>query len=453
MADDTATSAAPAGETKRPEKPDEAKYKAALAQAEKDHTSAQNAFKAAKQKWDDARSGGSSKDPNDRFSQIVEEQKSIRAKQAEHKASKGGQQDKLSKNDADMKKLMNEQKEMRSRSGFKSADEIDSKVKSLQANVDSGRMKVVDEKKTLDEIRNLNRQKKQFGEMDGLQKRIDQLKLENTELRKTFDNSEVRELSAKYDANQKELDEIKSARQSTKDSRDTIKADRDAAYNKQQEAYLAIRKLKDEHYAGLREYKEYNDKIYAAKRERQKAERDAYEKEKRRKVAEARLEDASAPAFYEELRAAESLIKHFDPSYTADEKTTDTSKFAASAERSVDDSKFKDMKVVKKEEEDFFVGGGGKKKKGKKTTSTKSTMNLSPDIIENCNKVGVDPPSSQADVPATIEKLKEKVAAWKKDQQSQTEKNIEKAKKEIEKLEADGANGTATEEAPAYTSA
>ena len=85
------------------------------------------------------------------------------------------------------------------------------------------------------------------------------------------------------------------------------------------------------------------------------------------------------------------------------------------------------MKVVKKEDEDFFVGGGGKKKgaKGKKGGAASADVgkfNLNIGIIEELARVGVDPPSTQADAPAVVEKLKQKVETWKKDQDSQTQK-------------------------------
>jgi hypothetical protein len=41
-------------------------------------------------------------------------------------------------------------------------------------------------------------------------------------------------------------------------------------------------------------------------------------------------------------------------------------------------------------------------------------------VIEQLAKVGLDAPASQADVPATVEKLKEKLAFWKGDQDRKT---------------------------------
>jgi hypothetical protein len=325
-----------------------------------------------------------------------------------------------------IKKLIAEQKDARSRVGFKSVDEIDSKIDSLQKQVDSGTMKLVDEKKALTEISNLRRSKKGFSGLDDLQKKIDEKKAENTELKKSFDNPESRALSQKYEDNQKELDDIKAAREDTNKNYDTLKAERDKLYEEQQVTFKAIRKVKDDYYAQRKAFKEYEDTIYQQRRERRKAEQEAFEKEKRRRIAEQKLEEASEPAFLDQIRTAEGLIRHFDPTFGADEGDKGPGEFAATAQRTIDESGFKGMKVVSKQEEDFFVGGGGKKKgKGKKGTAAPAEsgkLNMNIGIIEELAKVGVDPPSTQTDVPAVVEKLKEKLAAWKKDQDSQTKK-------------------------------
>lgn len=44
---------------------------------------------------------------------------------------------------------------------------------------------------------------------------------------------------------------------------------------------------------------------------------------------------------------------------------------------------------------------------------------------------------SAADIPAVREKVKAKLENWKADQDAQTEKNIAKAKKEVERLDAE----------------
>jgi chromosome segregation ATPase len=426
MADTAAPPAADAAQKGRPEKPDEAKFKADLAKAEKEHEAAQARFNASRTKLDSARPGKSTP-ANDRFKTLVDDQKSIRTKQQENKNAKKDQQDKFNKNDNEIKKLIGEQKETRSRLNFRNVDELEAKVASIERQIESGSLKVVDEKKSLAEIREIRKQKPKFAEVEQLQKDIDAKKAENAELKKTFDNPESRALAQKYEDNQKELDDIKAAREDTNKNYDTLKAEREKLYQEQQVTYANIRKVKDEYYTAKKAYKEHEDQVYQQRRERQKAERDAYEKEKRRRIADQKLEEASEPAFLDQIRTAEGLIRYFDPSYSTGEDDKGPGEFAASAQRTIDDSGFKGMKVVKKEDEDFFVGSGGKKKgaKGKKAGASSAEagkFNLNIGIIEELARVGVDPPSTQADAPSVVEKLKQKVETWKKDQDSQTQK-------------------------------
>ncbi|KIV80326.1 hypothetical protein PV11_07834 [Exophiala sideris] len=446
MADVDSSPATTGAQAGRPEKPDEAKYKADLAKAEKEHEAAQARFNASRAKLDSARPGKSTP-ANDRFKELVDEQKSIRSKQQEFKSAKAGQQDKYNQNDNLIKKLIAEQKDTRTRVGYKGADEIEAKINGLMKEVDSGHMKLVDEKKALAEVSSLRKHKKTMGGLDDLQKKIDEKKAENAELKKTFDSPETRALSQKYEDNQKELDDIKAAREDTNKNYDTLKAEREKLYQEQQETYSAIRKIKDEYYGQRKAYKAHEDQVYQQRRERQKAERDAYEKEKRRRIAEQKLEEAGEPAFLDQIRTAEGLIRHFDPSSSTGSEDKGPSQFAATAQRTVDETGFKGMKVVKKEEEDFFAGSGGKKKgKGKKGAAAagpeSGKLNMNIGIIEELAKVGIDPPSTQADVPGVVEKLKSKLEGWKKDQDSQTQKNVEKAKKEIEKLEQEASDAS-----------
>lgn len=293
-------------------------------------------------------------------------------------------------------------------------------------------MRLVDEKKTLTQITTLNKQRKEFKALEDSQKVIDQKKIENTELKRTFDNPEARALAETYERNQKELDEIKAAREGTNKSFENLKAEREKLNNEQKEAYNKIRQVKDNYFQQKKAYKEYEDMLYQQRRERQKAERDAYEKERRKKIAEQKLEEASEPAFLDQIRSAEGLIRHFDPSYGAQDGDKGPGQYAATAQRTIDDSSFKGMKVMKREDEDFFVGTGGKKKgKGRKGAATNGAggpapeagkLNMNVGIIEELGKVGVEPPSTQADVPAVVEKLKERVAKWKQDQEAQTKK-------------------------------
>ena len=365
---------------------------------------------------------------NDRFKALVADQKAIREQQLANKSSRTSQQEKYNAAENQIKQMIQEQKNQRAKMPFKSVEEIDAQIDHLNKQVESGKMKMVDERKALDEVSKLRKQRKGFSALDDLQKRIDEKKAENAELKKTFDTQESRALSQRYEDNQRELDEIKAARDGTNKNFDAIKAEREKLNNEQKATWAKIKEIKDTYYQNRKAYKEYEDMLYQQRRDRVKAEREAYEKEKRKRIADETLQKASDRAYMDEIRSAESLLAFFDPSTRTSDASKEPSKFAAEAQRTVDESVLKGMKVMKKEEEDFFVGSGGKKKgRGKKTTGDGASVptktgkfNLDPGTIEGLSGLGIDPPASQAEVPAVIEKLREKLEFFKKDQDRKT---------------------------------
>lgn len=343
-------------------------------------------------------------------------------------------QEKISSLDATLKSRIAEQKTARSRVSYKNVEEVDREIQRLEKQVDAGTMKLVDEKKALAEVSSLRKQRKGFAGFDEAQKGIDDVKAQISELRKELDNPEAKALSEKYNGIQKELDDIKAEQDEAYKSINSLRDERSTIHAEQQEKYFAMRDIKDQYWKARKAYKEYEDEAYRQRRERQKAERDAYEKEKRRKIADKKLEEASEPAFVDEILTAEGLIRYFDPSAPeASKSLRGPSGFAAEAQRTVDDSNIKGTRVMKKDdhEENYFMGTGGKKgKKGKKggaagptTSSTPSEsgkFNLSMGVIEELARVGVEPPMTQSDVPSVVEKLKGKVEQWKKDQDKKT---------------------------------
>jgi chromosome segregation ATPase len=338
------------------------------------------------------------------------------------KKSRSAQREKYEAAETQLKSMIAQHKESKDRMGFKSVGDIDAKIAELRRQVDSGMMKLVDEKKALEEISKLTRQRKGFAGVEESRKKIDAKRAENAELKKAFDDPEARALDERRDAIKKELDQMNAAREDDRKNFTSLKEEKDRLYQEKQASSQKIKDIKDEYFQGRKAHKAYEDELYHQRRERQKAEREAYEKEKRKKVAEQKLEDASQPAYMDEILTTEGLIRYFDPSSVSLDVTKAPGKLAASAQRTVDDSAMKGMKVMKKDEEDFFVGGGNKKKgKGKKTAPAESSkFNMSIGIIEELGKVGVEPPSNQSDVPAVVERLKEKLEGWKNDQDKQT---------------------------------
>ncbi|KAJ5535152.1 hypothetical protein N7527_001406 [Penicillium freii] len=439
--------AATDAERVKPTKPDEAAYKTSLAEAEKEHTAAQEKLNQIKAKLDNAK-------PNNQDSPTVKKQQelraelsSIRQKQSGFKSSRSSTQEKINALDANLKARITEQNNSRGRLSFKSVEEIDKEIARLEKQVDTGTLRLVDERKALTEVSNLRKQRKSFAGLDEAQKGINDIKTQISELRKTLDNPEAKALSDKYAEIQKELDAIKAEQDGVFKNLNALRDERTKLRNEQQEKYTAIRTIKDTYFKARRAYKEYEDEAWRVRRERQKAEHEAFAREKRKKIADKKLEEASQLAYADEILTAQGLIRHFDPAYDfsslgLDEKKDEGSNFRAGVGRTVEAAEIKGMKVVsKKDEEDYFVGSGGKKgkkggKKGGAAASVESTkFNMNVGIIEDFAKVKIDPPMNQSDVPASVEKLAAKITEWKKNQASKTEENIKKAQEEITRLE------------------
>jgi uncharacterized coiled-coil DUF342 family protein len=442
---------APASKSKqqfvKPERPDEEAYKTELAKLEKENAAATEKFNAARAKQDLARPNNKDSPNAKRQQELKTELNTIRQQQQGNKTSRNAIHEKIKKLDEQMKSRMNELKTARGRVNFKSVEDLDREIQHLQKQVDTGTMKLVDEKKALSEISSLHKQRKNFSVFDGQQKAIDDLKAQIAEQKKLLDDPEQKALSEKYTVLQTELDGLKAEQDEAFKSVKALREATDKARAEQQEKYAAIKKLKDEYFKQKRAYADYEREAYKARQDRKRQERQEWETTKRKEIANKRLEEASAPAYQDEILSTEGLIRYFDPSALPAKETSEPSKFAAAPQRNVDDSGFKGVRVVKKEqeEESYFMGTGGKKgKKGRKgvnataTPPVASKFNLSIGVIEELSKVGVDAPSSQADVPVVVEKLKAKLEHWKTDQDRKTKENIAKAQKEIERLEAEG---------------
>lgn len=392
------------------------------------------------------------------------ELQSIRQKQSIHKNSRASTMEKISVLDAQFKSRVADLKTARGRIPFKNVEELDQEIKRLTRMVDTGTMKIVDEKKALEQAANLQTKRKGFAGFDEAQRGIEELKAQISELRKALDIPETKVLSQKYDQLNKELSTIKAEQDKAYGELNALRKERAALNSDQQAKYAAMKEIKDNFFKSKVAYRDYEQEQYRIRQERVKSERDAHQKEKRRKVADQKLEEARQLAYADEILTAEGLIRYFEPSSIETSKSLrGPSGFAAEAQRSVDDSDFKGTKVCKKEEreENYFTGTGGKKgrksKKGSTTASpapstpTEGKFNISIGIIQELAKINVEPPTSQAGVPAVVEKLKEKRDRWKNDQESKTREvgysvpatnfeltplqNIEKVQKEIDRLE------------------
>lgn len=338
--------------------------------------------------------------------------------------------DKIKRLDENLKARINEQKAARSKVQFKSADEVQKEMDRLQKQVDTGTMRIVDEKKALADISQLNRQKKGFAGFDEAQKGIDDVKAQIAELRKSMDDPESKALSDRYTQITTELDSIKAEQDDSFKNLNAMRDERTKAHEDQQKKYSTVKEIKDKYFQARRAAVDYEREARRIRDEKRKAENDAYHRGKRQEAAKSKLEEASAPAYQDEIRTASSLLTYFDPSSAPKKEVSGPGKFAATANRTVEDTGMKGTRLSKKgdDEENYFIGGGGKKNKrnrgqAKGTSSpapSEGKFNLDLGTLDSLAKINVNPPMSQNDVPALAEKLREKLAHWKEDQDRKT---------------------------------
>jgi DNA repair exonuclease SbcCD ATPase subunit len=291
-------------------------------------------------------------------------------------------------------------------------------------------MKLVDEKKALTEISNLRKQRKGFAGFDDAQKQIDEKKAKLKKLRDSLEDPESKALSERYNTLQAELDTIKAEQDDVFKNLNSLRDEKTRLQNEQNQKWAAIKEIKDKHYQAGRALQKWEFEARQRARERKKAENEKYHQEKKKERAQQMLAEASDPAYLDEIRKAESLLVYLDPSYVSEKAPLQApSQFQATAQRTVDDSGIKGIKVVKKEEEDYFAGTGGKKGKKNRKENKKpeeaaapKVWSCPPAVSETCIALGIDPPYSAAEAAQCKEKVTEKLAFWKQDQAAQTEK-------------------------------
>ena len=415
--------------TTKPERPDEESYKTELAKAEKELKAAEERMKGIKSKLDIARPNNKDSPTAKRQQELRSELQSIRTQQQSSKSGRTQIMDKIKRLDENLKSRIAESKTARSRVSFKSADEVQKEIDRLQKQVDAGTMKIVDEKKALADISQLNRQKKGFAAFDEAQKGIDDVKAQIAELKKSMDDPESKALSDRYTQITTELDQIKAEQDDVYKNLNALRDERTKAHEEQQKKYATVKEIKDKYFQQRRAAADYEKEARRVRDQKRREENDAYHRGRRQEAAKAKLDEASAPAYQDEIRTAQNLIVYFDPSSAQKQDVAGPGKFAATASRTVDDSSIKGTRLAKKgdDEESYFVGGGGKKKKGNKkqqgavASTSEGKFNLDIGTIDSLGRIGVDPPMSQADVPEVVSKLKEKLEFWKGDQKRKTD--------------------------------
>ena len=358
---------------------------------------------------------------------LIAQANEIRNKQAGGKNARTTKLDQIKKLDEQVRSRIAEQKSAKAKVPYKSVEDVDRQIENLEKQVNSGTMRLVDEKKALSDISNLRKTRKNFGQFEDSQRQIDDLRAKIKEIKDSMEDPEQKAMSEQYSKIQAELDTIKAEQDEAFKGLNSLRDERTKLQAEQQEKWAAIRKIKDDYYGQKKAYQAFDRELRDKQRERRKAEHEKYVQDRKKADAEKVLAEASDPAYLEEIRRANSLLLFLDPNHKIEKgPLMADSGLSAQAQRTVDDSALKGTKLLRKEdrEEDYApaVKKGKKGKKGGAAGASAKSFNCPPSVVEDCAFLEIEPPMSQEDVPAVTEKVRAKLDHWKGDQEAQTQR-------------------------------
>lgn len=324
----------------------------------------------------------------------------------------------------------------------------------MDKQVESGSLKLVEEKRALQEISQWKRSRRIVEGFQTEQEAIDVDRAKADEIRKELDDPEAKAAAERYEAIKAELEELKKEGDEAYASRSKLLDERTALQGQLDELYDRKRES-----AGR--YKEANDKFYiklnedrARRAERARAQREEQEQAKKKEVVDRLREEAEIPAFQAQIEDSQTLIDYFSGKSTSgtllsQKPLTEKSDVAGVPKldiRKVEAGAAEGLVARKKkgeEEETYFVGGGKKKgKKGGAKTPAETNgsetgggqLHVPLPTLSALLSLSIPPPTSTADVPRVIEDLKTKKTWFEANQARVTAENKAKAEAQIRKL-------------------
>uniref|UniRef100_D8PNX8 Nuclear segregation protein Bfr1 n=1 Tax=Schizophyllum commune (strain H4-8 / FGSC 9210) TaxID=578458 RepID=D8PNX8_SCHCM len=389
---------------------------------------------------------------NERRKVLRDELDEIRGQQSDNKASRGKILDQVKTIQDGIQKKIKDLNAAKQKAPFKTVAEVDTHVRNLEKQVESGNMRVVDEKRALQEIQQLKRSRRTVESFQADQESIEADRAKLDELRKQLDDPEFKAISDRYDTIKAELDEIKKVDDEAYANRSKLFAERDelqaqinALYNQKRESSRLYREANDRYWTKVNEDR-------ARRAERARAQRAADELAKKQETARRLREEAEIPAFQAEIEDCQTLIDYFSgkSGSAAPELKTAQPKDAPEVAgvpkleiRKVESAP--EGAIVRKkkgeEEADYFVAG---KKKGKKQPREQPKEKAPPADTDKLHvpfatlsallALSIPPPANHGDVPRVIEDLGTKKAWFEANQKRVTAENVARAEAEIKRL-------------------
>lgn len=324
----------------------------------------------------------------------------------------------------------------------------------LDKQVESGNLKIADEKRALAEISQLKRNRRTVEGFQAEQDAIEKDRAAADELRKQLDDPEAKAISERYDAIKTELDALKKEgdevyanRSKLMDERSSLQAQLDTLYGQKRESAQRFREANDRYWTKVNEDR-------ARREEKHRAQRAAEAEAKKKEIADRLRDEAAIPAFQAQIEDCQTLMDYFSgktstPAALSTASTGEKAELAGVPKLEIRKVEVQEGLVARKkkgeEEEAYFVGGKGKKgKKGSSKPVSTSNSNSSENPSAQLNiplstlsallSLSIPPPTSTTDLPRVVEDLKIKKTWFEANQARVTAENKEKAEAEIRRL-------------------
>lgn len=326
----------------------------------------------------------------------------------------------------------------------------------LDRQVESGELRLGDEKRAIQEISNTRRLRRTVEGFQAEQDAIDREKEEEEQLRAQLADPEAKAISDRYEKLKAEFDDLKresdeafANRNKLFDERNAIQQEVDTLWSLKKESQQRFREAGERYWVKAKEEQ-------ARRAERLRQQKAVEEQQKKLDLVERLREEASSPAYQIEIQDCQTLIDAFSKGTTSEvpvvTSAAEQKAVSLAGVPQLDIRKVEaptDVIVRKKkgeEEEAYFVAGKGKKsKRGPKTNgrnspalSTPSTSNSQFHIpfptLTALLSLSIPPPGSKDEIPRVVEDLKTKKAWFEANQELATKDKIAKAELDIKRI-------------------
>ncbi|KAG7449185.1 uncharacterized protein BT62DRAFT_668294 [Guyanagaster necrorhizus] len=386
---------------------------------------------------------------NERRNHLRTELDDIRSQQSSNKASRRKILDQLKAYQDNVQKKIKDLQAAQSKILFKNVGEVDARIKTLEKQVESGNMKLADEKRAVHEISTCKCNRRTVESFQATQESIEADRHSIDELRKQLDNPEFKATSDRFESIKAELDELKReedeayvGRAKLFEERDGLQAQLSALFDEKRDSAQRFREANNRYWAKVNEDR-------ARRAERAQAQRAAEEAERRREAVQRLRDEAEIPAYQSQIEDCQTLIAYLSGKNTGPSKLNGVPSDPKAQVAGVAKLELRKVEaapegaVVRKkkgEEASYFVAKGkgkGRKSAPKPVSTPEPTpggFNIDFSRFSALLSLSISPPDSAADVPRVISDLQTKKAWFEANQSRVTAENLAKAEAEINRL-------------------